>query len=129
MQSLQPADWAKPRGYANGIVATGKVIFVSGQIGWDGQGKFHSDGFVDQAAQALRNIVAILAEAGAQPTHIVRLVWYVVDKQEYLAGGVMLGMAYQAIIGKHYPAMSVVQVAALLEDRARVEIEATAVLP
>jgi enamine deaminase RidA (YjgF/YER057c/UK114 family) len=129
MQILQPPDWARPRGYANGVVARGRLVCLSGQIGWDGQGRFHSDAFVDQARQALANILAILAEAGGSAEHIVRLTWYVVDKQEYLASASALGRAYRAVMGRHFPAMTVVQVAALLEDRARVEIEATAVLP
>jgi enamine deaminase RidA (YjgF/YER057c/UK114 family) len=129
MQILQPPDWARPRGYAQGVVASGRLVFISGQIGWDGQQQFHSDAFVAQAQQALSNIITILAECGGRPEHIMRLTWYVVDKQEYLAGGKALGQAYQAVMGRHYPAMSVVQVAGLLEARARVEIEATAVVP
>lgn len=129
MQFLQPPDWARPRGYANGVVAQGRLVFLSGQIGWDGQGRFASDDFVGQARQALSNILAILVEAGGSAEHVVRLTWYIVDKQEYLASGVALGRAYREVMGHHFPAMSVVQVAALLEDRARVEIEATAVLP
>ena len=129
MRILQPPDWAKPRGYSNGVAASGQIIFISGQIGWDAQCKFQSTDFVGQARQALLNIVAILAEAGGKPEHITRLTWYVVDKNEYLKCGKALGVAYREIIGKHYPAMTAVQVTALVEDVARVEIEATAVIP
>jgi enamine deaminase RidA (YjgF/YER057c/UK114 family) len=129
MEILQPPGWARPRGYANGVAASGRMVFVSGMIGWDGQGVFHTDDFAGQARQALRNIVAVLAEAGARPEHIVRMTWYVVDKREYVAAYKEIGAAYREIIGKHYPAMTAVQVAALVEDRARVEIEVTAVLP
>jgi enamine deaminase RidA (YjgF/YER057c/UK114 family) len=129
MEILQPPEWARPRGFANGIVARGRLVFLSGQIGWDGQGQFHSDDFVAQARQALAHILAILAQGGGRAEHIVRLTWYVVDKHEYLANAKALGTAYREVMGHHFPAMSVVQVAALLEDRARVEIEATAVLP
>ena len=129
MQILQPADWAKPKGFSNGIAASGRQVFVAGQIGWDAQCNFVGDDFVSQAAQALRNIVAVLAEAGAQPEHITRMNWYVLDKQEYLGAGRALGLAYREIIGRHYPAMTAVQVVALIEDRARLEIEVTAVVP
>jgi enamine deaminase RidA (YjgF/YER057c/UK114 family) len=129
LQVLAPDGWLPAKGYANGIAAEGRQVFVAGQIGWDGQQRFVGDGFVAQAEQALRNIVTILAEAGANPEHVVRLTWYVVDKKEYLAAGRELGAAYRRVFGKHYPAMSAVQVVALIEDRARVEIEATAVVP
>lgn len=129
MEILQPADWAKPKGFSNGIAARGRQVFVAGQIGWDGQCNFVGDDFVSQAAQALRNIVAVLAEAGARPEHITRMNWYVLDKQEYLSAGRALGLAYREIIGRHYPAMTAVQVVALIEDRARLEIEVTAVVP
>lgn len=129
MQILQPADWAKPKGYANGVVASGRQVFIGGQIGWDAQCRFASADFVAQARQALENIVAILAEADGKPEHIVRLTWYVVDKREYIAAYRELGRAYRAVMGRHYPAMTAVQVAALIEDAARVEIEATAVIP
>ncbi len=129
MGILQPADWAKPKGFSNGIAARGRQVFVAGQIGWDGQCHFVGDDFVSQAAQALRNIVAVLAEAGARPEHITRMNWYVLDKQEYLGAGRALGLAYREIIGRHYPAMTAVQVVALIEDRARLEIEVTAVVP
>lgn len=129
MTILNPAEWAKPKGYANGIAAEGRMIFVAGQIGWTPEARFESDDLVDQTRQALRNIVRVLAEAGARPEHIVRLTWYVVDKRDYMARNVDLGRAYREILGRHYPAMTLVQVAALLEDRAKVEIEATAVIP
>ena len=129
MEILQPADWAKPKGFSNGIAARGRQVFVAGQIGWDGQCNFVGDDFVSQAAQALRNIVAVLAEAGARPEHITRMNWYVLDKQEYLGAGRALGLAYREIIGRHYPAMTAVQVVALIEDRARLEIEVTALVP
>ncbi|WP_341897414.1 RidA family protein [Ferrovibrio terrae] len=129
MQSLNPAEWAKPKGYANGIAAEGRLVFVAGQIGWTAEAKFESDDLVDQTRQALRNIVRVLAEAGGRPEHIVRLTWYVVDKRDYMARNADLGKAYRDILGKHFPAMTLVQVAALLEDRAKVEIEATAVIP
>lgn len=126
---LAPKDWLPAKGYSNGIVAEGRQVFVAGQIGWDTQQRFVGDSFIEQAEQALRNIVAIVAEAGGSPEHVVRLTWYVVDKKEYLAAGRDLGAAYRRVFGKHYPAMSAVQVVALIEDRARVEIEATAVIP
>jgi len=129
MKTLNPAEWAKPKGYANGIAAEGRMIFVAGQIGWTAEARFESDDLVDQTRQALRNIVRVLAEAGARPEHIVRLTWYVTDKRDYMARNADLGKVYREILGRHYPAMTLVQVAALLEDRAKVEIEATAVLP
>lgn len=129
MQILQPPSWARPRGYSNGVATSGQLIFISGQIGWDGQCQFQTSDFVGQSKQALENIVAILAEAGGKPEHITRLTWYVVDKREYLDNGKALGEVYREIIGKHYPAMTAVQVTALMEDAARVEIEATAVIP
>jgi enamine deaminase RidA (YjgF/YER057c/UK114 family) len=129
MRTLQPPGWAPARGYANGIAARGELVFVAGQIGWNAGQAFESDDFVAQAAQALRNVVAVLHEAGAAPSHVVRMTWYVVDRHEYLAGLPALGEAYRAIMGRHYPAMTAVEVRALIEDRARVEIEATAVLP
>jgi enamine deaminase RidA (YjgF/YER057c/UK114 family) len=134
MEFLQPPHWAQPRGYANGVAASGRLVFVSGMIGWDAHGRLASGSagesdFVAQSGQALRNIVEVLAQAKAQPAHIVRLTWYVVDRQEYLDAATALGRAYQQVIGRHYPAMSVVQVAGLVEDGARVEIEATAVVP
>ena len=129
MRILQPPDWAPPKGYANGIAARGTTIFVGGQIGWNGQQQFESDDFVTQARQALRNVLAIMAEAGAGPQHITRMTWYVTDKREYVASYRALGAAYREVVGRHFPAMTAVQVAALIEDRAKVEIEATAVVP
>lgn len=129
MDILQPAGWPRPKGYANGVAASGRQIFVSGMIGWDAEGRFHSDDFVAQSRQALENVVAVLKEAGAGPEHIVRMTWYVLDRQEYLDAGAALGAAYRDVIGRHYPAMSAVQVAGLMEERARVEIEVTAVVP
>jgi enamine deaminase RidA (YjgF/YER057c/UK114 family) len=129
MQILQPPDWAKPRGYSNGIVTSGRLVFLAGQIGWDANQQFPSMDFAEQAKLALQNIVAILAEAEGKPEHIVRLTWYVVDKQEYIASFRALGKAYREIIGDHYPVMTAVEVSDLLEDSARVEIEATAVIP
>jgi len=129
MQILQPPEWARPRGYACGVAAQGRLVFISGQIGWDEQGRFRSTDFVAQARQALQNVLTVLAEADGRPEHIVRLTWYIVDKQEYLACNQDLGMAYRELMGKHYPSMAVVQVTALVEDLARVEIEATAVVP
>jgi enamine deaminase RidA (YjgF/YER057c/UK114 family) len=129
MQILNPAEWAKPKGYANGIATEGRLVFVAGQIGWTADAAFVSDDLVDQTRQALRNIVRVLAEAGGRPEHIVRLTWYVVDKHDYMARNTDLGKVYREILGRHFPAMTLVQVAALLEDRAKVEIEATAVIP
>ena len=129
MKALQPPGWTPPRGYANGIAARGELVFVAGQIGWNAEQRFESDDFVAQAAQALRNVVAVLREAGATPSHVVRMTWYVVDKREYLASLPALGAAYRAVMGAHYPAMTAVEVSALIEPRARVEIEATAVVP
>jgi enamine deaminase RidA (YjgF/YER057c/UK114 family) len=129
MQILQPPGWARPRGYSNGVVMSGRLVFIAGQIGWDAQQQFHSRDFAEQAGQALRNILAILAEAGGRPEHIARLVWYVVDKQEYLDSYKQLGAIYRELMGSHYPAMTAVEVSALMEDAARVEIEAMAVIP
>lgn len=126
---LHPRNWKPALGYANGVAASGRMIFCGGLIGWNAQQEFESDDFIDQVAQTLRNIVAVLAEGGARPEHIVRLTWYVTDKQEYLARLKDLGRVYRDIIGKHFPAMALVQVVALVEDRAKVEIEATAVVP
>ncbi len=128
-QILQPSTWAKPRGYSNGMAASGLQVFVAGQIGWDEQCKFVGTDFLSQARQALKNIVAVLAEAGAGPEHITRMTWYVTDKKEYLAAGRELGAAYREIIGKNFPAMTAVQVVALMEDLAKIEIEVTAVVP
>lgn len=126
---LHPKNWKPAIGYANGIKATGTTLYLGGQIGWNGQQEFETDDFVGQVEQALRNIVAILAEGGAGPEHLVRLTWYVTDKREYLDRLKDVGQAYRAVLGRHFPAMTMVQVAALVEDRAKVEIEATAVLP
>lgn len=128
MTTVNPSGWPRPKGYSNGVVGEGRILAVAGQIGWNEAGAFVSDAFLDQAVQALRNIVTIVREAGGAPANIVRLTWYVIDKHEYLASARALGQAYKEILEGHYPAMSLVQVAALLEDRARVEIEATAVL-
>lgn len=125
---IQPEGWVQPRGYSNGIAATGTVVFVAGQIGWNERGEFVSDDFAEQTAQALRNVAAVVAAAGGKPEHIARMTWYVTDKHEYNAALKAIGAAYREIIGPHYPAMTLVQVAALLEDRAKVEIEATAVI-
>jgi enamine deaminase RidA (YjgF/YER057c/UK114 family) len=124
-----PPGWAPPKGYANGIAARGTLVFVGGQVGWDAQQRFASDDFVAQARQALDNVVAVLREADARPEHIVRMTWYVVDRHEYLASLRALGEAYRDVVGRHYPAMTAVEVSALMESRARVEIEATAVVP
>src|SRR5450830_1400391 len=129
MEILQPPGWARPRGYSNGVAASGRMVCVSGMIGWDGQGVFHTDDFAGQVRQALLNIVAVLQEADAKPEHIVRMTWYVVDKEEYVAAYKEVGAAYRDVIGQHSPAMPAVQVSALVEDRARVEIEVTAVAP
>jgi enamine deaminase RidA (YjgF/YER057c/UK114 family) len=129
MKILQPPSWAKPRGYANGVSARGQLVFVAGQIGWDEQRRFPTSDFVGQCRQALLNVVAVLREAGAGPEHIVRMTWYVTDKVEYLEAGAALGECYREVIGRHYPPMSVVQVSALMENDARVEIEVTAVIP
>ena len=126
---LHPRNWKPARGYANGIAARGRLVFTGGLVGWDADETFVSDDFAAQAAQVLRNIVTVLAEAGAGPEHLVRLTWYVTDKRDYLAALPELGRAYRAVIGRHYPAMALVQVAGLVEDRAKVEIEATAVIP
>ena len=129
MRILQPPGWTPPKGYANGIAARGTMVFVGGQIGWNEQQRFETDDFVGQARQALSNIVAVLREGGAGPEHIVRMTWYVVDKREYVASYRALGAAYREIVGRHFPAMTAVEVKALIEDRARVEIEVTAVVP
>lgn len=129
MKMLQPPGWASAKGYSNGVAARGTIVFVAGQVGWDPQQRIEPGGFVAQASRALSNIVAILAEAGARPEHIVRMTWYVVDKDEYNASLRELGKAYREIIGRHFPAMTAVQVAGLVEEGARVEVEATAVVP
>ncbi len=126
---LHPKHWKPARGYANGVAAEGRMVFTGGLIGWNANCEFETDDFVEQVAQALRSIVEVLAEAGARPEHLVRLTWYVTDKREYLANLKGLGAVYKEIIGRTYPAMALVQVVALVEDRAKVEIEATAVIP
>lgn len=128
-QFLHPKSWKPAIGYSNGVAAKGRMIFTGGMVGWNADCAFESDDFAEQTAQALRNIVAVLAEGGARPDHIVRLTWYVTDKAAYLNSLWALGQAYKTIIGRHYPAMALVQVVALVEDRALVEIEATAVVP
>ena len=129
MKHLQPPGWLPAKGYANGIAARGTQIFVGGQIGWNAQQQFETDDFIGQTAQALYNIVAVLKEASAGPEHIVRMTWYIVDRVEYIARLKELGGVYREVMGRNFPAMSCVQVAALVEERAKVEIEATAVLP
>ena len=128
-QVLQPEGWKPPRGYANGVAARGTIVSVAGQIGWNAQCEFTSDDFVEQTRQALQNVRDVLAAGGARPEHIVRMTWYVTDKREYLARGREVGAAYREIIGHYGVAMSAVQVGALMEDRAKVEIEVTAVVP
>jgi enamine deaminase RidA (YjgF/YER057c/UK114 family) len=129
LRTLHPADWKPAKGYANGIVAQGRTVWLGGQIGWTGEQVFETDDFVGQVRQALENIVAVLAEAGGRPEHVVRMTWFVTDKEAYVSRLSEVGEAYRAVMGKHFPAMSVVQVVALVEDRAKVEIEATAVVP
>ena len=129
MQLLQPPGWPRPRGYSNGVVAQGRLIFIAGQIGWDDSGTIKSDNLTDQVRQSLKNTLAVLAEAGAGPEHVTRMTWYIVDKQEYLASLKGIGETYRDVMGKRFPAMSLVQVSALLEDGAKVEIETTAVIP
>ncbi|MEE2716307.1 MAG: RidA family protein [SAR324 cluster bacterium] len=129
MQTLQPPGWPRPPGYANGIAARGTMVFVAGQIGWTPQGVFESDDFAAQFRQTLQNTLAVLAEAGAGPQHIVRMTWYVTSREEYLAQIKEVGAAYREVIGKHFPAMAVVEVSGLVESRAKVEIETTAVIP
>ena len=129
MKFLQPPGWASAKGYANGVAARGTQVFVGGQIGWNAQQQFETDDFIAQTAQALRNIVAVLQEAGAGPEHMVRMTWYIVDRVEYNARLKELGQVYREVIGRNFPAMTCVQVAALVEARAKVEIEVTAVLP
>ena len=126
---ILPAGWPRPKGYSNGVVASGRMLFIAGMIGWDSQGQFHSDDFAAQARQALQNIADVLKEAGGKPENIVRMTWYVTDKREYLAAGKEIGQAFREIIGSYNAAMTAVEVKALIEDRAKVEIEATAVLP
>jgi enamine deaminase RidA (YjgF/YER057c/UK114 family) len=128
-ETLQPAEWPRPKGYANGIAARGRMIFVSGQIGWDAQGRFTSDNLAEQVTQALRNVVRVLKEGNALPRHLVRLTWYVLSREAYLREIREIGAGYREVLGKNFPAMSVVEVRGLVEQRALVEIEATAVIP
>ncbi len=129
MEILQPPGWKRPKGYSNGVAASGRMVFVAGQVGWSTDEVFESDVFADQFRQALINVVAVLHEAGAGPEHIVRMMMYFTDKREYLDQLAEVGAAYRATIGRNYPAMAAVEVSALMEDRAKVEIEATAVVP
>jgi enamine deaminase RidA (YjgF/YER057c/UK114 family) len=129
MKVILPEGWPRPKGYANGVVARGQMLFIAGMIGWDAQGRFESDDFAAQARQALTNLVEVLRAAGGKPEHIVRMTWYVTDKREYLAAAQDVGRAFREIIGAYNAAMTAVEVRALMEDRAKVEIEATAVLP
>jgi enamine deaminase RidA (YjgF/YER057c/UK114 family) len=126
---LQPAGWAQPKGYANGVAAEGKLVFVGGQIGWDRQNRFETDDLVGQVRQTLQNVVDVLAEAGAKPAHVVSMTWYLTDKKDYLGNLESIGRVYREVMGRHFPAMAVVQVTALVEDRAKVEIQAMAVVP
>ena len=129
MKKLQPPHWAEPKGYANGVLARGALIFVGGQIGWNAAQEFESDDFISQTRQALINIVAVLKAGGAGPEHMVRMTWYVTDRVEYSARLKELGGVYREVMGKNFPAMTCVEISGLVEDRARIEIEATAVLP
>ena len=129
MQFLHPKNWAPTKGFSHGVAAGGRQVVVAGQIGWNARQEIVDDDFVAQVEQALRNVVDILAEADARPEHLVRLTWYITDKREYLARSSEVGQAYRRVLGRHFPAMTLVQVVALVEDRAKVEIEATAVVP
>ena len=129
LRAVNPPGWVRPKGYSNAIVARGTHVFVAGQVGWDSQERFASDDFIAQLRQALKNTVDILAAAGARPEHIARMVWYVLDKQEYLARAAEAGAVWREIIGRHYPAITLVEVGALVADRARLEIESMAVIP
>lgn len=126
---LQPPGWVQPKGYANGIAAEGRLVFVGGQIGWNSQNQFETDDLVEQVRQTLRNVVEVLAQAGAGPEHVVTMTWYLTDKTDYLDNLAGIGRAYREIIGRHFPAMAAVEVTALVEDRAKVEIQAMAVIP
>jgi len=127
-RTVLPEGWHRPKGYSNAVIAQGHQIYVAGQVGWDSEERFNSDDIAEQAAQALRNVVAVLEAAGARPEHIVRMTWYVTDKAAYIAGLKEIGQAYREIIGRNYPAMTAVEVTALVEDRAKVEVECTAVV-
>jgi enamine deaminase RidA (YjgF/YER057c/UK114 family) len=129
IETLQPQEWPRPKGYSNGMAARGRMIFVSGQIGWDAHGEFVSDVLSDQVRQALRNIVRVLEEAKGEPSHVVRLTWFVLSREAYLSEVREIGAAYREVMGKNFPAMSVIEVRGLVEQRALVEIEATAVIP
>ena len=129
LRTLHPAGWKPARGYANGVVAEGRTVWLGGQIGWNGQCEFETDDFVEQVRQTLKNIVAILSEAGAGPEHVTTMTWYFTDKAEYLDNLKGIGRAYRDVMGKNFPAMAAMQVVALIEDRAKIEIQATAVLP
>ncbi len=128
MKVLQPSNWKRPKGYSNGIEATGRTVFISGMVGWNAEEEFTSTDLAGQVRQALANIVEVLAAANAKPSDIVRMTWYLIDKKEYLSSAKEIGAAYREIIGRHFPTMTVVQVSGLLEDKARVEIEVTAVV-
>ena len=129
MQILQPPGWRRPGGYSNGVASEGRLVFVAGLVGWDENSEFQSDDFIEQTAQTLRNTVAVLAEAGAGPEHVTRMTWYIIDKQEYVTRQREMGNVYREIIGRYFPAMAMVAVSALMDDRAKVEIETTAVVP
>ena len=127
-RTVLPEGWHRPKGYSNAVIAQGRQIYVAGQVGWDSEERFNSDDIAEQAAQALRNIVAVLEAAGAGPEHIVRMTWYVTDKAAYIAGLKEIGQAYREIIGRNFPAMTAIEVTGLVEDRAKVEVECTAVV-
>jgi enamine deaminase RidA (YjgF/YER057c/UK114 family) len=129
IQILQPPSWAKPKGFANGIAASGTLVFVAGQVGWTGEGKWEAKDFAGQFKQALKNCIDVVAQAGGTPQHIVRLTWYITNKQEYLSSLKEVGVAYRALMGRHFPVMAVVEVKGLMEAEAKLEIEATAVVP
>lgn len=129
IEILQPASWVRPIGFANGIAARGRLVFTGGLLGWNEQCRFHSDRLTDQVSQALRNVVTVVAQAGGKPEHIVRLTWYIIDKREYLSQRREIGLIYREVMGRYFPAMAIVQVAALIDEGAKVEIEGTAVIP
>jgi enamine deaminase RidA (YjgF/YER057c/UK114 family) len=126
---LNPSGWVQPKGYANGVAAEGRLVFVAGQIGWNANGRFESEDLVGQARQTLQNVVEVLAQAGARPEHVVSMTWYLTDKKDYLANLRSIGKAYRDVMGRHFPAMAVVEVTALIEDKAKIEIQAMAVVP
>ncbi|MFQ5914603.1 MAG: RidA family protein [Nitrospinota bacterium] len=129
MQTLQPPGWPRPKGYSNGMVASGKMVFLAGLVGWNEQEQFETEEFAGQARQVFQNIVTLLNEAGARPEHIVRMTWFISDKEEYLASLREIGAAYREIIGRHYPPMSVIEVSGFIEEGAKLEVETTAVIP